>query len=212
MKAARGPRLRTLALCGVAAPLVYTIGALAAGAGSPGYSHMKQFVSELGSTGAPTALLMNATFLIFGLLMAVFALGLHRDIQAGPGDWLGIALIIGYGLFYAALAFAPCDPGCRGDPGSFHHRAHFLLSDSIVFVAIASPLVLYGRLKRDSRWTDVASLVLLAAFAAWALFAIPVLGLTGPVKQRVWLLLIFVWIETLALRLLRLSKRDLPGG
>jgi hypothetical protein len=33
-------------------------------------------------------------------------------------------------------------------------------------------------------------------------------GLGGPVKQRVWLFLIFVWIETLALRLLRLTKED----
>jgi hypothetical membrane protein len=208
MNAARAPRLRTLALCGAAAPLVYTVGALAAGAGSPGYSHVKQFVSELGATDAPTALLMNATFLLFGVLMTVFALGLHRGIQAGPGDWLGIALIVGYGLFYVALAFAPCDPGCRPDPGSFHHRAHFLLSDSIVFVAIASPLVLFSRLKRDSRWAEVAWLVLLAAVAAWALFGLPAVGLGGPVKQRVWLFLIFVWIETLALRLLRLTKED----
>lgn len=208
MNAARAPRLRTFALCGLAAPLIYTVGAFAAGAGTPDYSHMTQFVSELGATDAPMALLMNATFLLFGVLMALFALGLHRGIQAGPGDWLGFALIVAYGVFYVGLAFAPCDPGCRPDPGSFHHRAHFLLSDSIVFVAIASPLVLFSRLKRDSRWTRVASVVLVAALAAWAVFGLPGLGLAGPVKQRVWLFLIFVWIETLALRLLRLTRED----
>ena len=168
---------------------------------------MKQFVSELGATGAPTAFLMNAAFLLFGVLTAVFALGLHRGIQAGPGDWLGIALIIAYGVSYVALAFAPCDPSCRGAPGSVHHRAHLLLGDSIVFVAAAGPLVLYSRLKRDSRWTDVAWLVLCAALAAWGLFMMPVPGVAGALKQRLWLLLIFVWIETLALRLLQLSKR-----
>ena len=204
----RGRRLQIIALCGAVAPIVYTVGALAAGAGFPGYSHMKQFVSELGATGAPTAFLMNAAFLLFGVLMAAFALGLHRSIQAGPGDWLGIALIIGYGLSYVALAFSPCDPGCRGTPGSFHHRAHFLLSDAILFLAVAGPLVLYSRLKRDSRWTDVAWLVVCAALAAWGLFTIPVPGLAGALKQRLWLLLIFVCIETLALRLLRLSKGD----
>ena len=169
---------------------------------------MKQFVSELAATGAPTALLMNAAFLLFGVLTVVFALGLHQGIQAGPGDWLGIALIIGYGLSYVALAFAPCDPGCRGVPGSFHHRAHFLLSDVIVFVSMAGPLVLYNRLKRDPRWTDVAWVVAGAALAAWGLFTVPVPGLAGALKQRLWLLLIFIWIETLALRLLRLSKSD----
>jgi hypothetical protein len=56
----RGRRLRILALCGAVAPIIYTVGALAAGAGYPGYSHMKQFVSELGATGAPMALVMNA--------------------------------------------------------------------------------------------------------------------------------------------------------
>lgn len=201
-------RARVLALCGAVAPIAYTGGAVAAGAGFPGYSHMKQFVSELGATGAPTAFLMNAAFLLFGILTAVFALGLHRRIQSEPGDWLGIALIIGYGLSYIALAFAPCDPGCRGAPGSLHHRAHFLLSDAILFLAIAGPLVLYSRLRRDSQWTDVAWLVAGATLAAWALFTIPVPGLAGPLKQRLWLLLIFVWIETLALRLLHLSKKD----
>ena len=209
MNVDRGRRLRILALCGAVAPIVYIVGALAAGAGYPGYSHMKQFVSELGATGAPTALLMNAAFLLFGVLTVVFALGLHQDIQAGPGDWLGIALIIGYGLSYVALAFAPCDPGCRGAPGSFHHRAHFLLSDVILFVAIAGPMVLYSRLRRDPRWTDIAWVVAGAALAAWGLFTVPVPGLAGALKQRLWLLLIFLWIETLALRLLRLSKTDL---
>ena len=68
-------------------------------------------------------------------------------------------------------------------------------------------MVLYSRLRRDPRWTDIAWVVAGAALAAWGLFTVPVPGLAGALKQRLWLLLIF--FETLALRLLRLSKTDL---
>jgi uncharacterized protein DUF998 len=199
--------VRLLAICGLVAPFVYSAATLAAAAGHPGYSQSTQFISELGATGAPTASLMNyGGFLIYGALVAVFAVGLHGGVRAGPGDWVSAALLAGYGLSYVALAFAPCDPGCRGNPGSFHHRAHFLLGDVIVFTAAAAPLVLYARLRRDAAWAGLAWLVAGAGIAAWAVFELPLPGLPSGLKQRLWLLIIFLWIVTLALRLLHLSS------
>ena len=52
-------RSAALAACGVGAPIVYTAAAIAASINYPDYDHLKNFVSELGATGAPGAAIMN---------------------------------------------------------------------------------------------------------------------------------------------------------
>jgi hypothetical protein len=54
---ATGPvaRPNALAACGIAAPLVFIAAVTAASLNHPGYDHLKNFISELGATGAPAA-------------------------------------------------------------------------------------------------------------------------------------------------------------
>jgi hypothetical protein len=73
----------------VVAPFVFITAIIAASLKHPAYSHFKNFISELGATGAPSAAIMNfAGFLPYGILMMAFALGVHRGIRtdAGIGD------------------------------------------------------------------------------------------------------------------------------
>jgi hypothetical membrane protein len=113
---ATGPvaRPNVLAACGIAAPLVFTAAVIAASANHPGYDHLKNFISELGATGAPAAGVMNfAGFLPYGLLMVAFALAVHRGVRADAGGWLGPSILALYGLAYVAVAVSPCDPRTR---------------------------------------------------------------------------------------------------
>jgi hypothetical membrane protein len=79
-----------LASCGVLAPFVYSGAVIAASRKVPAFDHLKNFMSELGATGAPGAYLMNlAGFLPYGILILAFALALHRGIHRETGSWLG---------------------------------------------------------------------------------------------------------------------------
>src|SRR2546427_5305800 len=92
-----------LAACGVIAPFVYTAAAIAAGLKYPGYDHLKNAISELGATGAPSATIMNfAGFLPYGVLMVAFALAVHHGIRADAGGWLAPSLLGTYGFAYVA--------------------------------------------------------------------------------------------------------------
>ena len=202
------PRSRSvlLAACGVVAPFVYAAAAIAASLMYPGYHHLKNAISELGATGAPSATIMNfAGFLPYGVLMVAFALAVHRGIRADEGGWLGPSVLVVYGLAYIALAFASCDPGCQAATPSLHHRMHLLLGDVIVLAAVLGPFTLYPRMVRDPAWRSLAAATLVLPASAWLIPELSGIGMSGPLRQRLWLLLLFLWIETMAIRLLALG-------
>ncbi len=204
-------RLLSLAACGVAAPIAYTGAAFAASLKHPGYDHLRNFISELGATGAPGAPIMNfAGFLLYGVLIIAFALAVHRGIRADVGGWLGPTVLALYGLAYVGVALAPCDPGCQATTPSLHHRMHVLLGDFIVLSAVLGPFTLYPRLTKDPAWRSVAVATLVLPGTAWLILELSGVGLSGALRQRLWLLLVFVWMEVMAVRLIRLGARVSP--
>lgn len=198
---------KLLAVCGILAPISFALTTLAAGWVHPEYSHLTDWVSELGERGAPGASVMNyAGFLLFGILIVGFAVGLHRGIAAGPGDWLGPAVLGLYGVTYIVLAFAPCDPGCVPDVPSWRQQAHYLLGRIIAVTAVAAPVALYARLARDDRWARwrVPALGLpVLGWVSWLTLQFELPSVPIGLRQRLWLGLTLAGIEMLALRLAR---------
>jgi hypothetical membrane protein len=208
-------RPAVLAVCGILAPFVYITAVIAASVKSPGFDHLKNFISELGATGAPGADLMNFVgFLPYGVLILAFALALHQGIRPDIGGWLGPGVLGLYGLAYVALAVSPCDPGCQAATPSLHHRMHFLLGDLIFLAAVLAPFTLYARMAKDPGWRSLAVATLVLPGMAWIILELSGVGLSGALRQRLWLLLLFIWIELVAVRLLRLgaiaSRKPIP--
>lgn len=100
---------------------------VAGGAAWPGYSHVSQFISELGSTGAPHAQLVNmAGFLPIGVLLTLFPL---LSAFLAPRSGLraaGFLLLALFAVGYLAAAFFPCDAGCRPATPSVSQMVHNL--------------------------------------------------------------------------------------
>jgi uncharacterized protein DUF998 len=202
---ARGQPI-ALAVCGVAAPLLFTGAVVAASLKHPGYDHLKNFISELGATGAPGAAIMNfAGFLPYGVLMVAFALAVNRGIRADAGGWLGPTVLGVYGLAYVGVAMAPCDPGCQAVTPSLHHRMHLLLGDLIFLTAVVGPFTLYSRMASDPAWRSLAMTSLALPGTSWLMLELSGVGISGALRQRLWLVLLFVWIELVAIRLLALG-------
>ena len=82
-------RAVALTICGLAAPFVYAAAAITASLKYPGYDHLKNFVSELGASGSPSAGIMNLGFFLYGLLVALLALAIHRGIRPDAGGVAG---------------------------------------------------------------------------------------------------------------------------
>jgi hypothetical protein len=95
-----------------------------AGAVTQPYSHVSQYISELGAIGAPYANLVNlAGFLTIGLATAVFACATYAALGTTAVHRAGAICLLGISLGYLLAAFAPCDPGCPA-VGSSRQAVH----------------------------------------------------------------------------------------
>ncbi len=132
----------TSALLGLA---ILLIAAVAGGLATPGYDHARQYISELGATGAATGPAVSAAFVVSGALQAVFWL---LCIRLLPGSRLvaaGFALSALNGLGLLAGGVFPCDAGCSLSDPSLSAILHDVLGGmgylcgvaGIVLVAMA---------------------------------------------------------------------------
>lgn len=108
----RQRRSSLLTICGIVGPILFTIVVITLGLLQPDYDHAAQYVSELGSTGAPNAIIMNiAGFALLGILIIGFAYGLHHGINDGSSK-IGPALLAISGVSFIGVGLFQCDLGC----------------------------------------------------------------------------------------------------
>jgi hypothetical membrane protein len=202
--------LSLLAICGITGPILDSIIVITLGLFRPNYNHVTQIMSELGEVGAPNALIMNtAGFILLGLLMISFAFGLHRGISEGEGSKIGPALVAASGSWLVLLGLFPCDPGCANE--SFVGITHEVFAIMHAFTMIFAPLAIAQRLKKDNRWQgylyySLATGVLGAVLAS--LYGFNVFEPWKGALQRVLMGVPLLWVEVMAIKLLRLSVRS----
>ncbi len=201
--------LSLLAVCGIVGPILFTVVVIVLGLVRIGYSHVTQLMSELGEAGAPNAILFGAVGLVpFGVSIVAFAFGVHRGISGGKGSKIGPALIVVAGVCLVAGAIFPCDPGCV--PVSFAGNMHRVVAVIGFSAMIFAPLAISQRMKDDELWHDyrsysVATGILTAVFLI--LFLSGILEAWKGAIQRILLGTLLLWVEIMAIRLLRLSVR-----
>ena len=204
--------LRSLALCGVAAPIVFATLVTVSGFIYEDYSHVTQAVNELGGVEAQSPLLQNVNFFVIAVLFVAFAFGLHRGIGGGSGSKLGPVLVGAFGVSAGmGNAFLPCDPGCEFQ--TLTGTLHNLTGLGGFISAIAGIFVISRRLRTDLDWQTfynfswIAGIATLVALLLWIGIAkaADVDSVNG-LLQRLFVLSWFVWVEVMALRLLQISR------
>ncbi len=163
----------------------------------PGYSHVRQTISELGESGAPDAKQVAVfAFAPAGHAIWLFVAALAFAVPGlaqGPGLWL-FALL---GAGYVGAAIFPCDPGA---PllGTWRNNVHNLAAIAGYFGAAAGMMEL-ARVMEDipvlQSMAEVSRIAGQATFFGLFLlsFETPVRGLVQRVIEAVfygWMLLV----------------------
>ena len=100
---------KTFAILGCLAPLLFAMTYLLMSNSREDYSMYFKAVSELGSVGAPNGWIWNIFgYGIPGILIAVFSIGLFRDVQSRPSWWPMVGGI-GSGVMMTVSAIFPGD-------------------------------------------------------------------------------------------------------
>lgn len=207
-------RIVVLAICGIIGPILKSIVIVTLGFLWPGYSHVSQAISELGAIDAPNALVMNVSYVVFGLLMVCFAFGLHQGICQGEGSIVGPVLVAIYGVGQVANGIFPCAPGCQITLmiGSFTGLMRIVTS-YVGFIAILlAMLVMSRRLRKDKQWRNYGSFSTVIGLISVGAFLLSFVlsGLLTPwvgAFQRLRHGIVFLWIIVMAVNLLRTSFR-----
>jgi hypothetical membrane protein len=135
--------VKALTWCGVFAPVLRLGLILLLGFLDPEYSHLRNYISELGARDAPAAVLMNGIgTVLVGALLCGFSLALYRGIEPGFLATAGAALLASSGLAFIVVGLFPCDPGCSMVAPSATMRVHVVAGTVAMSAQTLAPMAL----------------------------------------------------------------------
>lgn len=140
---------------------------------------------------------------VSGLLLMIFAVGLHRGATGGRGSRGGPILLFVAGMAMALMGFET-DPIKRTTPRTLHGWIHDLAFVLFVLALLSTLFFLWRRLRRDPLWQSHARYTLVTGVLAAILLFLP------GVAYYLFLAVVLLWIELTALRLLRVIRRRPP--
>ena len=198
-------RQRFFALCGIIAPILFTILVIIESLLRPDYSQIYNFVSDLGV--GPNAVIQNVNFAIFGILSILFALGLRSGLPSPQKKALkaGVWLVAIFGLCILLAGVFPED--------YLSQIPHNLVSATAFVTIIAAQLLIWKGLKNanDSVWGKYRTYSLISGLMSLILVLVLKVVMADfsdyqGIVQRAFLAVPWIWVEITALKLYFLIK------
>jgi hypothetical membrane protein len=193
-------------LCGMLAPVLWAAAIIFCGSLRPEYSHLTQYISELGERGSATEQLIRYTgFVPTGLMHVAFAAMLCVVFKGDGLARAAAALLATNGLARVAAGIFPCEAGCAGPRLLLSQKLHSL-SSGVGFCALIIACVLWGvvlrrysKLRRLSLYS-VASGILGLMFLALMIWSDETRTGTG-LYERLSTGVLSLWVLVFAARL-----------
>jgi Protein of unknown function (DUF998) len=213
-------RLTLLLLAGgVIGPPLFIVVFLIEGATRPGYSVWRNYVSDLALSNQGWEQVAN--FIVCGLLLIGFAVGLRRVLQARKASVWGPLLMGTFGLGLVVAGLFPTDPGrnyppgapLNGSPTTFHGWVHGINAIPVFLILAILPFVLarrFAEAPENRAWATysriVGAVIILTFIGGNVVGPLGEHGLIPPLSglvQRIQIITGWTWISFIALRLLQ---------
>src|SRR5215207_2384970 len=142
----------------------------------------------------PYGWLQTANFVVSGLLLMVFAVGLDIGVMGGRGSRGGPVLLFVAGMAMALMGFET-DPIRRASPRTLHGWIHDLAFVLFVVALLSALFFLWLRFRRNPLWENHARYTLVIGILAAILLFLP------GVAYYLFVAVVLLWIELTAIRL-----------
>ena len=188
------------AWCGIIAPVLLFLTIIILGFLNPDYSHIIEGISGLGAVGEPNAIVMNFIgFFIIGILIMFFSFGIHKGINQGKESKTGMVFLFLCGVFWVLIGLFPI-----GAVNSFSERVHGLAAFFSFLSGGIGIMIISRKFKKDAYWKKYSLYSLLSGLIIiTGVLFLGRLGIYGGLNQRIFLAVLFLWIELTAINLLK---------
>jgi hypothetical membrane protein len=209
--------MRKSTLGGVLGPIIFSAVVIVAALMRPDYSHVEQFISELGATGTENAAFMNfAGFALGGLLIASLGVALYATLPRRRVPLIASVLVGLFGLGVAASGVISCDIGCPQGTGTTANLIHNTIAPIAFLCLIVASFLLGIHWWRDSGLRSLALYsigtgVMALVFLALLISSLDAREITG-LWQRLLLMTLFSWCIVIALRIGKTESGGLPSN
>ena len=195
-----------LVICGIIAPLLFTIQLIIIGNYHPNYNHITQYLSELGAVNAPYANIKNTGLSIIGILIIFFSFGMYIELndKKTKATILGSSLVFISGLSFLLIGFFPCDPDCINF--TTIGIIHGYLANTAQFPLIIAPYFFLTNFKMNKKWHSIyyysiVSIILgIISFAVYKSYIFE--GCIG-LLQRISFGIPILWVEIIAIKIFK---------
>jgi hypothetical membrane protein len=192
------------------AVLIFLTGTFAVGLITPGYSHVRQTVSELGEVGSPGHVVFSVLLCLVAACLLVFAVGVARSLNE-----LGHSALPAY--FVGAMAISCAGVGIFAFPHPLHNI--FGMSET---VGLQAPLFAALVCRKDARAKPIMVFSTIMYLLVLLAIAINLIPLVRPanlwpymnpffgIVQRCLFASWFIWCVGYALFLMHLDRANYP--
>lgn len=174
--------------------MVFVGGWLVNGLRTDGYDPLSDAISQLAREGAPTRAAMTACFVVFGVLLPVWAGTVARELDTPALR----PVVTVAGLATIAVALFPLSR----DPGGTQDLLHGIAAGTGYLAMALTPLVAAAGLWRSGRTTAAGACLAVGAVSAGALVGTLFVDGSGGV-QRLGLTVVDAWHVAVAVWVLR---------
>jgi hypothetical protein len=141
-----------------------------------------------------------ANFVLSGILLMIFAAGLHPGATDGRGSRVGPALLFVAGAAMALMGFETDPPLQSTGPRTLHNLIHDLAFALFVLALLPAFFFLWQRFREDTLWRGQARYTLITGVLATLLLFLP------GVAYYLFIAVMLVWLEVTAVHLWRISS------
>ena len=198
---------RFLSFCGILAPPTMIFFILLAAYLTPGYSHVTDTVSKLSEQGALHPGLMIAGFISYGVLIIGFSYALYLRLRHGLKAhiaWISLTL---YGICMILAGIFRDSPNTEAllNPEGFIHNAAIIVSCLSILTGM---WMFAGSVYQKPSWLGFTWFTIGASILGLALsivFAVQSYVPASGLLQRLFYLVLLIWVETVSVWLYKLS-------
>ena len=197
-------------MAGIVGTVLFTLSFTVNGALRADYDPLRRYVSEL-SIG-PQGWIQIVSFVVLGLSLMVFALGVSAALYGGRVARAAPMLLLVVGVSYVLSGPFVTDPQAMFDNQQTAHGVIHGIVGALVFsLSAAGCFVLWRRFRTDDAWRSLSGFSLTAGIVMAALIVCMKIGQlqSGPLHdlaglvQRCCLITSYAWICLISARMLK---------